>query len=236
MATELHEWSRFDSRTTASEARKIPFDLLYLVPEKDLPQLARVYDVLLLVKQTDAVKDSLEKRTVNELRQQGMTRQDSQIFKLNPAESLSSLVPKLGDMTLCAPVLPRRSQGETRPSYVLTKGAQAKLTQRHEAFTAKGSKVRGEPYEEVAASMRLMVNGQERLPCAICTQGLKKVIDDTACTLGTESCFKKISLKGVHSFHEKEKGGIVPQEYSDLQTKEVERDSTGVCQEQADKV
>ena len=235
MAKKLHEWGRFDSRTTASEARRIPFDLLYLVPKNELPDLAKVYDVFIIVEPTPALKESMEKREVTEVRQQGMTRQESQVFKLRTPETLESLVKNLGEMTLCAPVLPRRSQGETRPGYVLTKGAQAKLTQRHETFTAKGAKIKGEPYEEVAASMRLMVNGKERLPCAICTQGLKKVLDDTACTLGTESCFKKISLKGVHSFHEKEKGGVVPQEYADSQAKEVV-DATGVCQEPADKI
>jgi len=215
-------WYRFESRSTRSTSRKIPFELFYLIPDYQVKEFGRLYEVFLGFKMSPKFLEDFMQRAVGEYRCSGMGRFES--YKKETAEdpalehnlseeakaNLSSSI-----MMMCVPVLAKRVGDQVYPSYMLNRGRVKELTLRQEAQSKRSVNRTSTPtdLDQMLHNMAIYTNGEEKIPCAICTWGIRKVVNDRHCSLGTASCLSKINLSGVDTFTEKAGRSVTPADY-----------------------
>jgi hypothetical protein len=237
----LFTWYRFESRSTKGTTQTIPFELFYLIPDYHAKEFGRAYEVFLGFRMPPKFLDDLLRRRVSEYHRTGMGRHDSLIKKFErydketPRELEKNLTEGAkedlgsGLALMCVPVLPRRHGDQVSPSYMLNRERVSELTARHGYRENNTSSYAPSPLpiEEMLADMTLYVKGRPMIPCAICTHGIRKLINDKHCSLGTSKCLDKIKLVGVDSFSEKVGRSITPSDYKENYRPEV-ADGAGV--------
>lgn len=197
-------WYRLETRTTSAQMKELPFDLMYLVPEKELKTFGQVYDSFLTVKLTDKIKEIIENKHLDKISKIGITRKHTSQTSLLSKAKVADHLPKkyLEDTILCIPTLPKKRGGKLSIAYMVSREALQVIEANHSNLK-KYSWAKGACQQELLGEMELHHAGGVTLPCAICANGIRKAMDSSFCTLGTGSCLEKINLKNVESFEEK---------------------------------
>lgn len=219
-ASRQFQWYRFESKSTVKSAEKIPFDLFYLIPDHQVEEFSRVYPVFFAFKMPDAFLSDLLARRLHEYHCTGMGRHDGSVKKferydkengrllsdnINPSvlENLSS-----GKAFLCVATKARVRNGKLTPAYMLNRTAMAELNARHGHNLVGNVGKGGHKIKELISEMAVYVNGEPLLPCAICSNGIRKLSNDSYCSFGTSECLEKMRLSGVETFSDKyQRGG-----------------------------
>jgi hypothetical protein len=222
------QWYRFERRVTEKSAGVIPFELFYVIPEGQARMFSRVYDVFLGFKMVEGFQLEFLKSRINEYHCTGMARDQASVTKFErwTEDDGNQLLKALSKTALdnigssqalvCVPVLPRRNGDRVSPGYMLNKNVARKLTDRHRNREGTEFTHSKNDLDLLLDSLSLYVRGDKQLPCAVCLQGVRKVVNDKHCSLGTLSCLDKIKLVGTDAFQDKAARSITPLEYDQM--------------------
>lgn len=192
-------WFKLETKTSSEQSKILPFDLMYLLPKKDLGLFSRVYDVFIEITPSEGVLSYIRRILIAKLNEVGVTRKFTNTTAILTGELAVKYLPEdLSDAVLCIPSLPRKKAGKVGISYMVSKDAVRDLTKAH-AAAFKTTSVK----DKLLNDMILHHNGQESLPCVMCANSMNKITDPRACSLGTTTCLEKICLRNVEAFDDK---------------------------------
>jgi len=206
----LKEVNKVKVKATLDNMRVAPFDVMYFFHKKDKELASRIFECCLMFKMRQTLLDKLLAIPFNLKEYIGPTRKSHKSTALKDAVKLGDLTKAVTTSSwMVVPIKPRSKGGKVTPSYVMNRRISERLRKRQDAISTHGWK-----YEEDAIKssrilydVELQVSGDFNCsPCSVCSRGLKKAADYSACMLGTQECLDHILFKRTKSFHEKAEG------------------------------
>jgi len=180
-------------------AKSIPWDLLYLIKDEDLHLRKRLFKYHLVVLDDATIKEALKEFEFELMETHGMTRSETYSDYLSPKTKLEELV-SLSGFNLLVPLLPAgKKAGKKNLRYLTSKKFRRSVKESASSYAVTSGK------NPALCMPKVMISAGEKLeghPCTNCANLHKKILDDTACSLGSVQCLSSILMGKGSDFNE----------------------------------
>lgn len=181
----------------ATEGRKIPWELLYMVRTEDVDVCDKLFKYFLVVTDAEEVKKLLNGVKFTDLETRGMSRDD--YFTKNFKETeLKSLI-NTDDYSIVVPILAKgKKRGKKFPRYFTSKQFRRAVRESEKSYDVTN---RGKLPKRMPKVLLKAGKDMEGHPCANCRNLPQKILDDRFCTLGSAACIQNIVIGNGSDFN-----------------------------------